>query len=142
MVFRIARRRARAVFSRSVSRGASPGARGGPREPSPEALRPAKKSTHAPGGVEKSGALGLESGHRGETIVMRLTVRAVLATALALLASVPARAVEPKPGEDRISLEPRVTPEIVPLPDAPMLLCVTNVNRRTAPGLELIPEDT
>src|SRR5687767_2206720 len=53
-----------------------------------------------------------------------------------------ATASEPQPGDNRMSLEASVSPQVVSAPDTPLMLCVQNVNRRTASGQALVPGDS
>ena len=69
------------------------------------------------------------------------TVAAVLLGVIALLAPPsPARAQAPAPGHDRMSLEASVSPLVLGQ-SASLTLCVQNVNRRTDPGMPLLPDD-
>ena len=72
----------------------------------------------------------------------RCSVWVALSVAVLLAMPGPGWAVEPGPGDDRLSLEARVTPPIVEAPDTDVSLCVQNVNRRTSGGQALVPGDT
>ena len=64
--------------------------------------------------------------------------------ALALAGVVPARpaaAAEPKPSEERLTLEADIVPDHVSAPQTTIALCVQDVNRRAATNLALLSGD-
>ena len=51
-------------------------------------------------------------------------------------------AVEPGPDQGLLTIEAKILPSQVSLMETPMALCLQNVNRRTSPGLALLPGDS
>ena len=82
------------------------------------------------------------SRHEGRKPTCSAITLAVAVTVAVACAPSAARAAEPKPSEDRMSIEAKVFPSSLPTAGANVAFCMQNVNRRTSIGQSLLDGDT